>query len=138
MRVITLSRSTSVRGAIQLEVIERKENPLLDRVEIRFIWNHESSPTPSLDKMVAAAAKAEPGAKKELVFVKEVSTRYGRPQTSGIALIYGSSESAALEPEYVRVRHGAESESKAPAIAKPTAAVIVENSDESKSEDGGE
>ena len=138
MRAITLSRSTSVRGAIQLEVIERKENPLLDRVEIRFMWNHESSPTPSLDEMVAAAAKAEPGAKKELVFVKEVSTRYGRPQTSGIALIYGSSESAALEPEYVRVRHGAESESKEPATAKPTAAVIVEASAESESEDGGE
>ena len=43
-----------------MEVIERKENPLLDRVEIRFMWNHENSPTPSLDEMVAAAAKAEP------------------------------------------------------------------------------
>ena len=121
-----------------MEVIERKENPLLDRVEIRFVWNHENSPTPSLDEMVAAAAKTEPGAKKELVFVKEVSTRYGRPQTSGLALIYSSSKSAALEPEYVRVRHGAESESKAPATVKSTPAVIVEKSDESESEDGGE
>ena len=38
-----------------MEVIERKENPLLDRVEIRFMWNHENSPTPSLNEMVAAA-----------------------------------------------------------------------------------
>ena len=82
--------------------------------------------------------RAEPGAKKELVFVKEVSTRYGRPQTSGLALIYSSSESAALEPEYVRVRHGEESESKTPATVKPTSAVIVEESNESESEDGGE
>ena len=102
-----------------MEVIERKENPLLDRVEIRFMWSHENSPTPSRGEMVAAATKSEPGANKDLVFLKEVSTRYGRPQTSGLALIYGSSESAALEPEYVRVRHGAES-------------------DESESEDGGE
>jgi ribosomal protein S24E len=88
--------------------------------------------------MVAAAAKTEPGAKKELVFIKEVSTRYGRPQTSGLALIYSSSESAALEPEYVRVRHGEESESKTPATVKPTSVVIVEESNESESEDGGE
>jgi small subunit ribosomal protein S24e len=122
-----------------MEVIERKENPLLDRVEIRFTWNHVNSSTPSLREMVAAAAKAEPGAKQELVFVKEVSTRYGRPQTTGLALIYGSSESAALEPEYVRVRHGAESKPKAeaPAVVAP---VIIEEaakvSDENESEDG--
>ena len=54
-----------------MEVIERKENPLLDRVEIRFRWEHTNSPTPSLKEMVAAAAKAEPGAKEDLVFVKD-------------------------------------------------------------------
>ena len=114
-----------------MKVIERNENPLLDRVEIRFTWNHDNSPTPSLREMVAAAAKAEPGAKQELVFVKEVSTRYGRPQTTGLALIYGSSESAALEPEYVRVRHGAESKPKPEAPAAAAPAVIVEASEES-------
>ena len=121
-----------------MEVIERKENPLLDRVEIRFMWNHENSPTPSLNEMVAAATKAEPGANKDLVFVKEVSTRYGRPQTSGLALIYGSSESAELEPEYVRVRHGAESESKVSPTVESTPAAVIKESDESESEDGGE
>jgi ribosomal protein S24E len=114
-----------------MEVMERNENPLLDRVEIRFIWNHDNSPTPSLREMVAAAAKAEPGAKQELVFVKEVSTRYGRPQTTGLALIYGSPESAALEPEYVRVRHGTEFKPKPEA---PAAA--AEESVENESEDG--
>ena len=121
-----------------MEVIERKENPLLDRVEIRFMWNHENSPTPSLNEMVAAATKAEPGANKDLVFVKEVSTRYGRPQTSGLALIYGSSESAELEPEHVRVRHGAESESKASPTVESTPAAVIKESGESESEDGGE
>ena len=80
-----------------MEVTERKENPLLDRVEIRFVWNHANSPTPSLADMRSAAAKAEPGAKEELVFVKEVSTRFGMPQTTGIALVYGSVESAEFE-----------------------------------------
>ena len=120
-----------------MEVIERKENPLLDRVEIRFMWNHENSPTPSLSEMIVAATKAEPGANKDLVFVKEVSTRYGRPQTSGLALIYGSSKSAAFEPEYVRVRHGAEPEPKTetPEASEPAPA---EEAAEGESEDGDE
>ncbi len=96
-----------------MEVTERKENPLLDRVEIRFVWNHANSPTPSLSDMRAAAAKAEPGAKKELVFVKDVNTRFGMPQTTGLALVYGSAESAELEPEYVKTRHSSEREVKA-------------------------
>jgi len=62
-----------------MEIIERKENPLLNRVELRFRWEHSTESTPTLAEMVAAAAKAEPGSKKELTFVKDVSTRYGRP-----------------------------------------------------------
>ena len=58
-----------------MEIIERKENPLLNRVELRFRWEHSTESTPTLAEMVAAAAKAEPGSKKELTFVKDVSTR---------------------------------------------------------------
>ena len=88
-----------------MEIIERKENPLLNRVEISFRWEHPKGATPKLSEMVAAAAKAEPGSKKELVFVKNVNTRFGRPQTTGIAVIYGDSEAAALEPDFVHTRH---------------------------------
>ena len=104
-----------------MEVTERKENPLLGRVEIRFVWNHANSATPSLKDMRAAAAKAEPGAKEELVFVKEVSTRFGMPQTTGLALVYDSAESAELEPEYVKARHSSEQGvQKAAAEPKPS------------------
>ena len=90
-----------------MEIIERKENPLLNRVEFTFRWEHSKAATPTLSEMVAAAAKAEPGSKKELTFVKEVNTRFGRSQTTGIALIYGDAEAATLEPEYVHTRHEA-------------------------------
>ena len=104
-----------------MEVTERKENPLLGRVEIRFVWNHANSATPSLVDMRAAAAKAEPGAKEELVFVKEVSTRFGMPQTTGLALVYDSAESAELEPEYVKARNSSEQGGqKAVADPKPS------------------
>tara|TARA_B100000029_G_scaffold291457_1_gene285018 strand:+ start:34460 stop:34834 length:375 start_codon:yes stop_codon:yes gene_type:complete len=103
-----------------MEVTERKENPLLDRVEIRFVWNHANSSTPSLADMRAAAARAEPGAKEELVFVKDVNTRFGMPQTTGIALIYGSIESAELEPAYVKARHSSQKEIPAASEPKPS------------------
>ena len=64
-----------------MQIIERKENPLLGRVELTFEWNHANLPTPTLSEMITAAAKAEPGSKKELVFVKNVNTRYGMPFT---------------------------------------------------------
>ena len=88
-----------------MQIIERKENPLLGRVELTFEWNHVNMPTPTLSEMVTSAAKAEPGATRELVFVKNVSTRYGRPFTTGLALVYDSADSAAFEPKFVQDRH---------------------------------
>ena len=97
-----------------MEIIERKENPVLDRVELTFQWNHSGKATPYLSQMVDAAAKAEPGADKKLVFVKNVNTRFGMSRTSGMALIYGAAEAASIEPDYVIERHKSlnENESK--------------------------
>jgi len=97
-----------------MEIIERKENPVLDRVELTFQWSHSGEATPSLSQMVDAAAKAEPGADKKLVYVKNVNTRFGMSRTSGLALIYGTAESASIEPDYVIERHKSlnETESK--------------------------
>ena len=88
-----------------MQVIERKDNPLLDRVEIRFIWDHPNSPTPDLSQMVAAAAKVEPGAKEELIFIKDVSTRFGMPRTTGLALVYSTEEASSIEPNFILKRH---------------------------------
>ena len=88
-----------------MQIIERKENPLLGRVELTFEWNHTNMPTPTLSDMVNAAAKAEPGANRELVFVKNVNTRYGRPFTTGLALVYDSADTASFEPKFVQDRH---------------------------------
>ena len=123
-----------------MEVIDRKENPLLGRVEIRFQWEHTNSPTPSLKEMVAAAAKAEPGAKENLVFLKEVKTRFGRPQTTGLALVYGTAESAALEPDFVKQRHSGEKKApKAkPAKVEPAVEEPAEESVEEQVEEAAE
>ena len=117
-----------------MEVIDRKENPLLDRVEIRFQWEHTNSPTPSLREMVAAAAKAEPGAKENLVFLKEVKTRFGRPNTTGLALVYRTAESAALEHDFVKRRHSGEKKAPKAKPVKAEPAAVEEPAEESVEE----
>jgi small subunit ribosomal protein S24e len=102
-----------------MEIINRKENPLLNRVELSFRWEHSSDATPTLAEMVAAAAQAEPGAKVDLVFVKNVNTRYGRPQTTGLALIYGAASAAKVEPEFIHSRHKSIHASSTPAEPIP-------------------
>tara|TARA_B110000014_G_C19818095_1_gene424472 strand:+ start:302 stop:625 length:324 start_codon:yes stop_codon:yes gene_type:complete len=88
-----------------MQVINRKDNPLLNRVEIRFMWDHPNSPTPDLSQMITAAAKAEPGAKEDLVFIKDVSSRFGMPRTTGLALIYSTEEASSIEPNFIVERH---------------------------------
>lgn len=88
-----------------MEILDRKENPALDRVELKFQWDHSNEATPSLSQMVEAAAKAEPGTDTNLVVVKNVNTRFGMCRTTGTALIYGSAESKSIEPDYVIERH---------------------------------
>lgn len=88
-----------------MEIIDRKDNPLLNRVEMRFVWNHEGKATPTRKEMVEAAAKSEPNAKKELTYIKDVRTVFGKGRTEGTALIYSSAESASMEPGYVSARH---------------------------------
>ena len=99
-----------------MEIINRKENPALDRVELQFQWDHSNAATPSLSQMVDEAAKAEPGADRDMVVVKNVNTRFGMSRTTGTALIYGSAESKSIEPEYVIERHS----SRANAATKET------------------
>ena len=48
-----------------MEIIERKENPLLNRVEISFRWNPPKGATPTLSDMVAAAAKGSNRAQRK-------------------------------------------------------------------------
>ena len=88
-----------------MEIIERKENTLLGRVEITFTLNHSNAPTPSLSKMIEMVMKLEPGSKKDLIYIKNVNTRFGLARTNGLALIYESEDYANLEPDYIKIRH---------------------------------
>ena len=89
-----------------MEVIERKENKLLNRVEISFRWNHTGTSTPSRTDMLNAIASVEPGSKSDLIVVKNVQTRFGVGQTTGLGIVYNSAEAMSVEPKYIRERFG--------------------------------
>ena len=88
-----------------MEIIDRKENPLLNRVEIEFRWNHEGSPTPSRVEMLNGIASIEPGANRDLIVIKDVKTRFGMGSTTGLGLVYSDKESMKVEPSYMHERY---------------------------------
>jgi small subunit ribosomal protein S24e len=87
-----------------MQTKDRKENPLLNRVEIEFSWNHEGKATPSRSEILNQVASLEPGANKDLIVIKNVNTRFGVGITTGSAFIYGDEESIKVEPKYVHAR----------------------------------
>ena len=113
-----------------MEIIERKENILLDRVEIHFSWRHEGRSTPSRDELLAMVKTLEPSSDKGNIIVKDVNTRFGQPTTTGVAHVYGNKDSMSVEPKYILERHGMLSKTSADV---PAAAVAVAATD-----DGGE
>ena len=102
-----------------MEIVDRKENSLLSRIEIRFQLRHEQSATPSRSNLRSKVASLEPGSSASNVIVKDVTTRFGQPLTTGLAFIYDSPEAMQIEPQYILDRHGVATEDapteKAPA-----------------------
>ena len=88
-----------------MEIIDRKENPLLNRVEIEFRWNHEGAATPSRADMLNGIASIEPGSNRDLIVIKNVMTRFGMGSTTGLGLVYSDKDSMKVEPDYMHERY---------------------------------
>jgi len=109
---------------MKVEIVEKSENPLFQRVEIKFKVDHAGGPTPKrLD--VRAQVAAQLGVPQELVVIERLAGAHGRQEASGIARAYNSKERlAALEPKYLLAR-GLPKEAKAeakpeePKVEKP-------------------
>ena len=135
-----------------MEIIDRKENPLLNRVEIEFRWNHEGKATPSRVDMLNGIASIEPGSNRDLIVIKNVNTRFGQSSTTGLGIVYADAESMKVEPDYMHARFsGMRSSSAAPAEEAPAEEAPAEEApaeeapaaeetaeEESADEDGGE
>ncbi len=90
---------------MQLEVLQRKENPLLKRVEVTFKAVHKAEPTPTRDALRAFLAK-ELKATKDILVIDSQTSTFGRYETVGYAKIYKSKEEAlAVERKHILVRN---------------------------------
>ena len=95
-----------------MDVVVRKENLLLNRVELEFRIRHNQQPTPSRKEMIELVIKSEPGSKEELIILKHVNTRFGQALTTGFAHVYSDENSIkSTEMEYMLNRHAAKEES---------------------------
>jgi len=77
---------------LDIQVIEEKNNPNLNRREIVFKVIHDAS-TPSRKSVVERLA-ATLNSKSNLVFVDSLKTEFGKRETIGYAKIYETAERA--------------------------------------------
>src|SRR5881628_3004909 len=105
---------------MQLKILQRKENPLLKRVEVTFKATHKAEPTPTRDALRAFLAK-ELKATKDIVVVDYQASTFGRYETVGAAKVYKTKEEAlAVERKHILVRNKLiEPEVKKEAAPKP-------------------
>jgi small subunit ribosomal protein S24e len=82
---------------MELEIVTRKENPLLDRIELQVLLHHEGEPTPKRDEVREKVATSQK-APKDRVVVDHLDPTFGMGVTRGYVKVY-SNKQAALEVE---------------------------------------
>jgi small subunit ribosomal protein S24e len=90
---------------MELRIVEKRDNPLLHRVEVRFVVSHPRAKTPTRDEVRSLLA-TNLNAEKNRVILEYMHTPFGSNETSGYAKIYDSVDHAMkIEPEYILIRN---------------------------------
>jgi len=105
---------------MELQVLTKKDNPHLKRVEVRFKAIHKAEPTPTRDALRAFLAR-ELKATTDIVVIDSQASTFGRYETHGYAKVYKSKEEAlSVERKHILVRNKLiEPEIKEKAAPKP-------------------
>jgi small subunit ribosomal protein S24e len=90
---------------MELEIVSKKDNPLLDRLELEVSLKHHGEPTPKrteVRELVAAAVKS----KKDQVVVDHLESTFGKGLTRGYVKVYSTKAAAlAIEERPIIVRN---------------------------------
>ena len=91
--------------SLNIEILEEKENPLIERTEIKFRIDNFGVGTPNrLD--VKKKITAMQGSDEKLTIIKNLSTHFGTSYTIGNAYIYKNpKELQFFEPFHIQVRN---------------------------------
>lgn len=76
---------------MEIEIVEKKQNPLLSRWEVRFQVQHQGEKTPTRDSIREKLA-ASMGGKKGNIVVDSMASAFGRSTTRGYARVYDTPE----------------------------------------------
>lgn len=91
---------------MELEVVEKKENPLLHRTELKFKVKFGKEKTPSRAEVRELIAK-NTSSDVERVIIDHMRTSFGIHQVTGYCKIYENIDFAKrIEPDYILIRHG--------------------------------
>jgi small subunit ribosomal protein S24e len=72
---------------MDVDVVNRKSNPLLEREEVEFTVSHEGEPTPSLVE-IRKVLRAKLNSKADLTVVDSVYSHFGKSNSTGFAKVY--------------------------------------------------
>jgi small subunit ribosomal protein S24e len=91
---------------MEVKIISKKENPLLERREVGFKIEQGLQMKTPLRLEVRKALAIELKVSDDLVFVKRMQTLTGTHTTVGVANVYETVEQAKfIEPEYILKRN---------------------------------
>ncbi len=90
---------------MELEIQNKKENVLLNRMEVHFVLHHPNAQTPKRDNVREELSKALK-VTKDRIIVDHMDSSFGVHDTKGYAKIYPTKEEAMkVEREYLLKRN---------------------------------
>ncbi len=120
---------------MELEIKNKRENPLLNRIEVQFIVSHPNSPTPKRDHVRDELSKAMK-VPKDHVIVDNMKSSFGVHDTKGYAKIYPSKEEAMkIERDYLLKRNKLQEKPEKKAETKADKPAETAESDDSGKSD---
>jgi small subunit ribosomal protein S24e len=105
---------------MRVEIVEKVENPLLKRAEVKFRVDHSGVPTPRRLEVRSQLAAAL-GVAEDLIVIEKLASVHGKGLASGVARVYSSKEQLErIEPKYLLKRGlPQKAEEAKPAEGKP-------------------
>lgn len=91
---------------MEIEIVEKSDNVLLERTEVKAKATHNKESTPAR-KAVSEALKETLGLKKEVLVVDTVDSSFGKSVSMVFAKVYKNMETARkVEADHVLKRNG--------------------------------
>ena len=115
---------------MDVKILEKKENKLLNRLEVKFAVSHVKGPTPSRqdvrEKLVSVLK-----CKEDLLVIKKINTSFGKNVSIGKANVYKDKKSLEkIEPKYILKRNFPEKKAEKTEESKEEEKKVEENKGE--------